>query len=932
MLNFKTSFYEKIFDSLDNNAVLMRLTADGKYFPVWCSREFAEMMEGSAENFIEREQYAPGKNIHPDDRAEVEYLFKNKITRAGKNNLTIRQRTLKGNWCWVNVHYAFVEEDGLQYVYCNCSDFTKIKRNEERAKILYEGVREELATLSKDTLVSIRMNLTKNIIEDCRGGELQDIDLRGMKISERFNQRLNYFPLERDRKKFAAEFNSEKLLKDFAAGKNIQYAVFFSRRPDGRECFVSYKVTLRRDPDTEDIIAFATEKDYNNEIVSDTVMSKALTDQFDMIIYIVSGNYGVVIGDPSKVRNGNIFPHRLIGKYEDYLQNQVAPVLSGTPEEREKFLKALTLQKVEHALEIREPYEVNIHCFIDGEIYHKRFVFYLVDREAKFYIMLKSDTTKFQRAQFAKNEQLKNALEIANQANVAKTAFLSAMSHEIRTPMNAIIGLDSIALKTPNLPENLREHLEKIGSSARHLLGIINDILDMSRIESGRMILKHEEFSFSHMLEQINTMVNGQCREKGLQYDCAIRGRVEDFYIGDEMKLKQVLINILGNAIKFTAKGGTINFSVEQIANFEDKSTLRFVVKDTGIGIDKEYLPKIFDAFSQEDSGNSNAYGGTGLGMAITKNIVETMNGNISVKSEKGVGSEFIVNVTLRNSPKTIDSVKGKKIEAKDLKVLIVDDDPIACEHAKLVLEEVGISADISLNGRDAVEKVRVQRARHEGYNILLIDLRMPELNGIQVTRQIRDIVGNECAIIILTAYNWDDIIEEAMSAGVDRFLAKPLFASTVVDEFNQALEKRNGNEPEKQLADLEGRKILMAEDMPVNAEIMIMVLSMRGMEVEHAPNGQEAVNTFANSPPNHFDAVLMDIRMPIMDGLKATETIRALDRPDAKTVPIIAMTANAFDEDVQRSLQAGMNAHLSKPVEPEHLFQTLAELIGTRD
>ena len=924
MLNFKTGFYEKIFDSLDNNAVLMRIEENGKYHPVWCSREFSEMMEGTPEEFIACD---PEKSIHADDRAEVNYLFRNKITRAGENSLTIRQRTLKGNWVWINVHYAFVEEDGIEYAYCNCFDVTKIKLSEQRAKILYEGVRKELENFSDSTLVALRLNLTQDIVEDCRGRELYDIDLRGMKISERFKQRASYFPLERDRKKFLEQFNAPTLLKNFASGKNIQSAVFFSRRPNGRECFINYNVTLRRDPETEDIIAFATEQDYNNEVVSHTVLSKALADQYDMITYIVGGNYGVVIGDESTIQRGSIFPNKRTGNYNDYLNNQIRPALTGSPEEREKFYNALTLDKIEKSLELREPYEVNIHCFIDGEIYHKRFVFYLVDKEAKFYILLKSDTTKIQRAQFAKNEQLKNALEIANQANVAKTAFLSAMSHEIRTPMNAIIGLDTIALKETDL-EIVREYLKKIGSSARHLLGIINDILDMSRIESGRMILKHEEFSFVGMLEQINIMVNGQCRDKGLQYDCSTRGHVDDFYIGDDMKLKQVLINILGNAIKFTDKGGKISFSVEQVAHFEDKSTLRFIVKDTGIGIDKDYLPKIFEPFSQEDSGTSNAYGGTGLGMAITKNIVETMNGNISVKSDKGVGSEFTVNITLRNSPKSIDSVKGKKINVQDLSVLIVDDDPVACQHAKLVLEEVGISADTSLSGRDAVEKVRLKQARHELYNILLVDLRMPDENGVEVTRRIRDIIGNDAAIIILTSYSWDDIVEEAMAAGVDRFMAKPLFATTVVNEFHQALEQKNIGEPEKKLAELEGRKILMAEDMPVNAEIMIMVLSMRGMEVEHAPNGKEAVDTFANSPEGYFDAVLMDIRMPIMDGLKATETIRELDRADAKKVPIIAMTANAFDEDVQRSLQAGMNAHLSKPVEPEHLFQTLAELI----
>ena len=928
MLDFKTSFYEKIFNSLDNNSVLMRVEPDGKYFPVWCSREFLEMVECTEEEFSALESGGAMNSIHPDDRAEVAYLFRNHVTRAGTNSLNIRKRTGKGNWIWVNVHYAFVEHEGIQYAYCNYFDVTKIKQSEERAKVLYEGMRKELDTLSSNLLVSIRLNLTQDVVEDCRGRDLYDIDLRGIKISERFNRRAQNFPLERDRKKFIDEFNTEQLLKNFAAGKHHHSAVFFSRRPDGRECFVNYTVTLRRDPDTEDIIAFATEQDYNNEVVSRTVLNKALADQYDMITYIVGGNYGVVIGDAANIPRGSIFPHKRIGSYEEYLNEQVKPALTGSTEEREKFYNALTLERIENALALREPYEVNIHCFVDGEIFHKRFVFYLVDRDAKFYILLKSDTTKIQRAQFAKNEQLRNALEIANQANVANTAFLSSMSHAIRTPMNAIIGLDTIALREPGLPDKVREHLEKIGSSARHLLGIINDILDMSRIESGRMILKNEEFSFGGMLEQINTMVSGQCRDKGLHYDCAIRGHVDDFYIGDDMKLKQVLINILGNAVKFTDTGGSVFFTVEQVAHYEDKSTLRFVVKDTGIGIEKDYLKKIFEPFSQEDSGTSNAYGGTGLGMAITKNIVETMNGTISVKSEKGVGSEFTVSITLRNSPKSFDTIKGKKIEVNDLKVLIVDDDPIACEHAKLVLEEVGISAETSLSGQDAIEKVRLRRARHDLYNILLIDLRMPDESGIEVTRRIRDIIGNESAIIILTSYSWDDIVEEAMAAGVDRFMAKPLFASNVVKEFHQALEQKSLDEPEKQLAELEGRKILMAEDMPVNAEIMIMVLSMRGMQVEHAPNGQEAVDAFAKSPPNYFDAVLMDIRMPIMDGLKATESIRALNRPDAKKVPIIAMTANAFDEDVQRSLQAGMNAHLSKPVEPEHLFKTLQELI----
>ena len=473
-----------------------------------------------------------------------------------------------------------------------------------------------------------------------------------------------------------------------------------------------------------------------------------------------------------------------------------------------------------------------------------------------------------------------------------------------------------------------RSQLNKIGESAKHLLNLINDILDVSRIESGKLILKSEEFSFSTMLEQINTMVSSQCAEKGLSYNCHVIGKVDEFYIGDDMKLKQILINILSNAIKFTGSGGEIKFTVEAVTKFANKTTLRFVIKDTGIGMEEDYLPHIFEVFSQENSTAASAYGGTGLGMPITKNIVDMMSGTISVKSQKNVGSEFTVNLTLRNSEKVSDDKNAEtKIDLTNLKVLIIDDDQIACEHAQLVLQEVGISADTALDGKTALEMIKLKSARRESYDILLIDLKMPEQNGIEVTRQVRKIIGDESTIIILTAHHWDDVIEEAIEAGVDKFMSKPLFASSILTEFSQAIEQKRLSE-EKQPADLTGRHILLAEDMFINAEIMKEILSMREMEVDHGENGKLTVELFEKSPLNYYDAVLMDIRMPVMDGLQATEAIRALNREDAKTVPIIAITANAFDEDVQRSLQAGMNAHLSKPVDPEKLYQTLEEFI----
>ena len=540
-----------------------------------------------------------------------------------------------------------------------------------------------------------------------------------------------------------------------------------------------------------------------------------------------------------------------------------------------------------------------------------------------------TDIDSEMRESMAQSRALSDALAAAEQASKAKTLFLSSMSHEIRTPMNAIIGLNAIALNAPELSDKTRGHLEKIGSSANHLLSLINDILDMSRIESGKTVLKNEDFSFSKLLEQINTIFGAQCADKGLSYNCRIIGSLDAHYIGDNIKLRQVLINILGNAVKFTPKGGSVEVTAERIAHFDSRSTLRFTISDTGIGMSNEYLPKLFDTFSQEDSSATNKYGSSGLGMAITKNIVELMNGNIEVQSEKGKGTTFTVTVTLLDSAYSDGDTEDNDIHLGELSVLVIDDDSVACEHARLVLGKAGIACETVLSGREAIELVRLRQARQKPFDLLLIDLKMPEMDGIETAKEIRKIVGHETAIIIITAYKWDDVLEKAKSAGIDSFIAKPLFADNVIEEFRSAYKRKNpGRRNSGHKADLKGRNILLAEDVPINAEIVKMVLDMREINVDHAENGKIALEKFSESPPGHYDAVLMDVRMPEMDGLEATSRIRALDRADAKTIPIIAMTANAFDEDVQRSLQAGMNAHLSKPIDSNTLFKTLEDLI----
>ncbi len=534
-----------------------------------------------------------------------------------------------------------------------------------------------------------------------------------------------------------------------------------------------------------------------------------------------------------------------------------------------------------------------------------------------------------------REKQIEVEKALAEESSRAKTSFLSNMSHEIRTPMNAIIGLDNIALRNPDLQPQTREQLEKIGSSAKHLLGLINDILDMSRIESGRMVLKNEEFSFREFLDQINIIINGQCVDKGLCYECHIVGKVADYYYGDDMKLKQVLINILGNSVKFTDPPGSVTLTVEQTSQEEGMCVLRFRMQDTGIGMDKDFIPKIFEAFSQEDATSTNRYGGSGLGMSITRNFVEMMDGDIQVESEKGVGSVFTVTVRLMASRRSAHQEHGIRLP-ENLLVLVVDDDEIACRHAQVVLEAIGIRASAAQDGKTALRLLREAYDRSQPYDLLLTDYRMPEMNGMELTRALRSFDGGETAVIMLTGYNWDSIEDEAREGGVDGIMAKPLFSDSLLREIHSVLMKRSGEEassveeeeetPESVLA---GCRVLMAEDVEQNAEILLDLLELEDVSAEHAPNGEIAVEMFSEHPAGYYDAILMDVRMPVMDGLSAAAAIRALERPDAKTIPIIAMTANVFDEDVERSMRAGMNAHLSKPIEPEKLYETMARLIA---
>ena len=723
-------------------------------------------------------------------------------------------------------------------------------------------------------------------------------------------------------------------IRDACREGHFSQIIRYRRSIGGCLRWVSTSVEVLPDPESGDLIAFFYTRDIHNETlyrqVSEDVIGKN---------YLALSFYDLPTQTFHSRHSSNRSDSILSG--EDYMAAIERGIkMTADPSEETVLREKYALRHILQELETKPSYTFYYTGRDRNETMPgrprrrlKNESFYLNEDRTVIVMLLTNVTEIFEQEQ-DNREKMAAALAAAEQASLAKTEFLSRMSHEIRTPMNAIIGLDAIALQEKGLSDAMEDHLQKIGISARFLLSLINDILDMSRIESGRMILKNEPFDFEELIGSINTILYEQCRDSGLDYDCVLKSYTEDTYVGDKTKLQQVLVNILGNAVKFTPKGGKIRFLIEQTSRTKDSARLRFEISDTGIGIDEKFIPHLFEAFSQENRGRTSAYGGTGLGLAICKNIVSLMGGEIRVHSIKNVGTEFTVEISLGLSR---ESIRRRELmtdaHLTPLFTLIVDDDVIVCRHTQRVLLEAGLRAEWVESGTAAVEQVALQRKKEEDYDLILLDWKMPDMDGIETARQLRKIVGPEVTIIIMTAYDWTDIEQRAREAGVDLFMKKPLFASSVVKAFEHVFRGRAAEldpacEPEYDFA---GRRFLLAEDNEINAEIARSILEMKNAAVDLAENGVEAIEAFTTAPVGHYDAILMDVRMPVMDGLEAARAIRAMKKADGKTVPIIAMTANAFQEDVNASLESGMNAHLAKPIDPQALYETLERHLRRR-
>ena len=523
---------------------------------------------------------------------------------------------------------------------------------------------------------------------------------------------------------------------------------------------------------------------------------------------------------------------------------------------------------------------------------------------------------------------LQDALLVAQKANDAKRDFLSRMSHEIRTPMNAIIGMSAIAFNYLDDKKRTADCLSKITFSSKHLLMLLNDVLDMSKIENGKLNIRQELFDLKNLVTSLADINYGLATAKGLSFEIVISGFKDELLLGDSMRVNQILLNLLSNAIKFTPKGGSVRLEIRMLRSASDKIWLRFIVKDSGIGMKKEFLEHLYEPFEQADNGIARKYGGTGLGMAITKNLVAIMDGTIEVESQEGAGTTFMVDL-----PFGVSKVDKKTAaEMEEMRVLVVDDDNDTCEHAVVLLKGMGVNVDWALNGFEAIEKVR-SACEDDGrcYDVCFIDWCMPELDGIETARRMRRYVGPDVLIIIISAYDWSGIEEQAKAAGVNAFIAKPFFASNLYNTLLTVSRKPElgfsavGN---KETYDFGGKKVLLVEDNELNMEIASELLKFVNLQVEHAENGKVAVDIFRNSKEKEYALIFMDIQMPLMNGYDAARCIRSSEHPAAGTIPIIAMTANAFNDDVQAAFDAGMNGHLAKPIDVEVLYKTIARYI----
>ncbi len=735
--------------------------------------------------------------------------------------------------------------------------------------------------------------------------------------------------MEEDREELLEKIRG---LQEEGDSVSVEYRV---RRKDGAIRYVMGNVKLMRENDELRYQRFVLD-------CTDRKLQEEENERQQMeLVQALSIDYKVVcffdletgIGKPLRVEEvSQQFKENFAGELsfeesmEFYIQKYVCE------EDREMVRQATSREEIEKGLSEGKQYHVNFRTQKKGQLeYYQMKIVRAGVRSGRGSIVLGiRSVDKEIRNEMEQRSNLKDALMQANRASKAKSVFLSNMSHDIRTPMNAIVGFTSLAMKHIDNRERMEEYLKKIMTSGNHLLSLINDVLDMSRIESGKIRLDEKACSLPEILHSICNIVQADVHAKQLELHIdTLDIRNEDIYC-DKLRLNQVLLNLLGNAVKYTGAGGAINMRITEKAGAPDGfAQYEFSIKDNGVGMSDEFVEHIFEPFEREKNSTTSGIQGTGLGMAITKNIVDMMNGTIEVESELGVGSTFTVSFVFRTRKE--EKEEQAIPELKNCRALVVDDDFNTCDSVSYMLGQIGLRAEWTLSGKEAVLRTKQASMRKDGYLVYIIDWLLPDMNGIEVTRRVRQVMGDNVPVIVLTAYDWSEIEEEAKEAGVTAFCSKPLFMSelrkclrTVIGAEEQVEEEKEGREVQ-----FKAGRILLAEDNELNQEIAVEILGGAGFTTEVAENGKVALEMLQRSDPGYYQLVLMDVQMPVMSGYEAVREIRQLENQRLAGIPVIAMTANAFEEDKQEALRNGMDGHIAKPINIELLFTTLNKVLS---
>ena len=735
--------------------------------------------------------------------------------------------------------------------------------------------------------------------------------------------------MEEDREELLEKIRG---LQEEGDSVSVEYRV---RRKDGAIRYVMGNVKLMRENDELRYQRFVLD-------CTDRKLQEEENERQQMeLVQALSIDYKVVcffdletgIGKPLRVEEvSQQFKENFAGELsfeesmEFYIQKYVCE------EDREMVRQAASREEIEKGLSEGKQYHVNFRTQKKGQLeYYQMKIVRAGVRSGRGSIVLGiRSVDKEIRNEMEQRSNLKDALMQANRASKAKSVFLSNMSHDIRTPMNAIVGFTSLAMKHIDNRERMEEYLKKIMTSGNHLLSLINDVLDMSRIESGKIRLDEKACSLPEILHSICNIVQADVHAKQLELHIdTLDIRNEDIYC-DKLRLNQVLLNLLGNAVKYTGAGGAINMRITEKAGAPDGfAQYEFSIKDNGVGMSDEFVEHIFEPFEREKNSTTSGIQGTGLGMAITKNIVDMMNGTIEVESELGVGSTFTVSFVFRTRKE--EKEEQAIPELKNCRALVVDDDFNTCDSVSYMLGQIGLRAEWTLSGKEAVLRTKQASMRKDGYLVYIIDWLLPDMNGIEVTRRVRQVMGDNVPVIVLTAYDWSEIEEEAKEAGVTAFCSKPLFMSelrkclrTVIGAEEQVEEEKEGG-----AVQFKAGRILLAEDNELNQEIAVEILGGAGFTTEVAENGKIAVEMLQRSDPGYYQLVLMDVQMPVMSGYEAVREIRQLENQRLADIPVIAMTANAFEEDKQEALRNGMDGHIAKPINIELLFTTLNKVLA---